>query len=170
MFRFILFLLLLASAQLSFGVEQNAGPVRIATLSESQKLKLQKTKQQEEDHQLLVAAYDKLSDAIAANDLSAVEKLFNENPKLRSYAHHNEGTPLHFARSQAMVQLLVKKIGFNANICDEWGELASKTILATKDQFFPNIQEKAAIIQCLTSYEKSFSKLFYQLKHNKNIH
>ena len=113
MFRFILFLLLLASAQLSFGIEQQTGPIKITIISESQRLKL------------LVAAYDSLSDAIAADDLSTVEKLFNEHPSLKQYAHHNEGTPLHFARSLAMAQLLTEKLGFNPNTCDEWGELPS---------------------------------------------
>lgn len=170
MFRLILFLLLLASAQLSFGVEQQAGPITVIALSESQKLNLEEKKKQEEDHNLLVAAYDKLSDAIATNDLSAVEKLFNKTPRLRSYAHHNEGTPLHFARSQAMAQLLVEKIGFDTNVCDEWGELPSKTILATKDMFFTAPQEKALIAKYLASRETRFSKIYYQCKNNKNIH
>ena len=166
----ILFFILLASAQLSFGIEQNTSHNKMVTLSESQKRKLEQQQKQEEEHKLLVGTYDKLSDTIAADDIHAVEKLFQKHSKLKSYAHHNEGTPLHFARSLGMAQLLAEKIGFDANRCDEWGELPSTAILATKDQFFPNIQEKAAIAQYLTSYEKRFSKLYYQLKHNKNIH
>lgn len=170
MFRFIFFLLLLASAQLSFGVAQQIEPIKMVFLSESQKLKLEEKKKQEEDHNLLVAAYDKLSDAITADDLPAVKMLFNEHPRLRSYAHHNEGTPLHFARSQTMAQFLVERIGFDTNVCDEWGELPSKTILATKDMFFTAHQEKALIAKYLASRETRFSKIYYQCKNNKNIH
>jgi cytochrome c2 len=162
--RLILFFILLVSAQLAFSIDYTTGPLKVSTPSTTQKIK------QEEEHKLLVAAYDTLSDAIAADDLTAVEKLFKETPNLKNYAHHNEGTPLHFARSQAMTQLLVEKIGFDANICDEWGELPSQTIRATKDQFFAHPQEKPLIATYLTSREARFAKIYYQLKNNKNIH
>jgi|GEM_PF-3242170 len=139
-------------------------------LSDAEKLKLEKERKQEEDHKLLVATYDKLSDAIAINDLLTVEKLFKENPHLKNYAHHDEGTPLHFARSKEMAELLSEKLGFDANVCDEWGELPSKTILTTKDQFFPQPQEKPLIAQYFASRETRFSKMYYQLTNNKNIH
>jgi|GEM_PF-5744517 len=82
MFRLILFFIFVVSAQLSFGAQtkQQAKPVKIVILSDVQKLQLEKERKQEEDHKLLVATYDKLSDAIAINDLLTVEKLFKENP------------------------------------------------------------------------------------------
>ena len=172
MFRLILFFMFVVSAQMSFGAEkkQQAEVVKVVILSDAQKLNLEQKRKQEEDRKQLVAAYDKLSDAIATNDLSAVEALFKQNPELKNYAHHNEGTPLHFARSIAMAQLLIEKIGFDASRCDEWGEMPSKTILATKDQFFAHVQEKALISAYLSSREKRFAKIYFQLKNNKNIH
>ncbi len=170
MFRLILFFMFVVSAQLSFGVEQHPKLIKIVILSESQKFKIEEKRKQEEDLKLLVTAYDKLSDAIAADDLSTVQKLFNETPNLKSYAHHNEGTPLHFVRSLTMAQLLIEKIGFDANRGDEWGERPSKTILATKDQFFAHPQEKMAITSYLKSHEKRFAKIYFQLKNNKNLH
>jgi hypothetical protein len=69
-----------------------------------------------------------------------------------------------------MAQLLSEKLRFDANVCDEWGELPSKTILTTKDQFFPQPQEKPLIAQYLSSHETRSSKMYYQLKNNKNFH
>ena len=172
-FRSFILLLLTCTLTTTITTEpitQQAEPTKIVIFSESQKLKLEEKRKQEEDRKLSISAYDKLSNAIAANDLSAVETLFNEHPRLRSYAHHNEGTPLHFARSQAMVQFLVEKAGFDTNRCDEWGALPATTILATRDQFFPTTQEKMAIANYLKSREKRFAKIYFQLKNNKNIH
>jgi hypothetical protein len=166
---FIISFILLASASLSFSNSPQATPAKEVIISESQRLKNEKKKQQEEEHKRLSAAYDNLSDAIAANDLTTVETLFNETPRLRKYAHHREGTPLHFARSQAMVQFLIERLRFNPNICDEWGNMPSTTILATKDQFFTHPEEKNLIAHYLRSREKSVAKMYYQLRYNKYI-
>ena len=75
--RLILFFILLASAQLSFGAEQQARPAKVIELSESQKLKLEQKIKQEEDLKRLVNLYGNFSDTITASDLIALEKLFN---------------------------------------------------------------------------------------------
>lgn len=167
--RLILFFILIASAHLSFGIEPQSNSLEVVTLSRSQKVNLEQKRKQEEHQKLLRKAYNKLSDALAVDDLATVEKLFNTFPHLKSYAHHNEGTPLHFARSLAMAQLLGEKFGFDSNRCDEWGNLPSTTILSTQDHFFVDAHQKALIAHYLTSREKRFAKIYYQFKYNKNL-
>ncbi len=119
----------------------------------------------------LPADYQALAEALKNNQVTEVETLFAKNPFLKNYAmSHEDGSPLDFARSLAMAEFLVGKIGFDANLCDQGGSMPSKTILSTPDRFFATPQEKQKIADYYQAREGRFAKLYYQLTRNKKVH
>lgn len=118
----------------------------------------------------LAEAFEKLADAIEANDIKTVNTLFTEYPGLKDFSYQPLGTPLHFVRSKAMAEFLVEYIGISVNVCDQWGEVPSQAITLSKKERFVSNKEKLAIIQFLKSHESLPRKAYNQILFNKNLH
>lgn len=118
----------------------------------------------------LAEAFEKLADAIEANDIKTVNALFTEYPGLKDFSYQPLGTPLHFVRTKAMAEFLVEYIGISVNVCDQWGEVPSQAISLSKKERFPSKKERIAIVQFLKSHESFLRKTYNQILFNKNLH
>lgn len=119
---------------------------------------------------VLAQGYEKLCEAIEANDLSTIPHLFNEFPGLKKFSYQPVGSPLHFVKSLDMARLLTEKIGFSVNICDEWGETPSYAIYHSKSDRFSSPEEQKTIALYFKKQEKLYQKTKSQLVNNKNLH
>jgi hypothetical protein len=119
---------------------------------------------------VLAAGYERLCEAIEANDMSTAHALFKEFPGLKKFSYQPVGTPLHFVRSLDMARLLTEKIGVSVNVCDEWGETPSYAIQQSKPDRFTSPEEQKAIALYFKKREAAYQKLKSQLLCNKNLH
>jgi hypothetical protein len=119
---------------------------------------------------ILAQGYEKLCEAIEANDTVTAQELFTTFPGLKKFSYQSVGSPLHFVRSLAMARLLTEKIGFSVNICDEWGETPAYAIQQSKPDRFSSAEEQKAITLYFKKREVTYQKLKSQLMSNKNFH
>jgi hypothetical protein len=119
---------------------------------------------------VLATGYEKLCEAIEADDITATKTLFKEFPGLKQFSYQPVGSPLHFVRSLDMARFLTEKISFSVNVCDEWGETPSYAIQQSKPDRFTCPEEQKAIALYLKKREATYQKLKSQLASNKNLH
>lgn len=119
---------------------------------------------------VLAAGYEKLCEAIEADDVATTQALLKEFPGLKKFSYQPVGSPLHFVRSLNMARFLTEKIGFSVNICDEWGETPSYAIEHSKPDRFSYPEEQRAIALYFKKREATYQKLKSQLVSNKNLH
>ncbi len=119
---------------------------------------------------VLAAGYEKLCEAIEADDITTTQDLFKEFPGLKKFSYQTVGSPLHFVRSLDMARFLTEKIGFSVNVCDEWGETPSYAIQQSKPDRFSCQEEQKAIALYFKKRETTYQKLKSQLASNKNLH
>ena len=119
---------------------------------------------------VLATGYEKLCEAIEADDITATQAVFKEFPGLKKFSYQPVGSPLHFVRSLDMARVLTEKIGFSVNVCDEWGETPSYAIGQSKPDRFSCPEEQKAIALYFKKREVAYQKLKSQLASNKNLH
>jgi len=119
---------------------------------------------------ILATGYEKLCEAIEADNVATTQELFKEFPGLKKFSYQSVGSPLHFVRSLDMARILTEKIGFSVNVCDEWGETPSYAIQQSKPDRFSCPEEQKAIALYFKKREAPYQKLKSQLISNKNLH